>query len=93
MIHHCSTFKVFGNGEDKMILVADGQGYIVNNPFLTEMCVSVENIGAITTDLHFKCGQVDVISGHDLDKYINPYLDKSVLELMQIVNQKLRERD
>ena len=108
MISHCSSFKVFGNGSDKLILVADGIGYIVNNPFLREMCTSVDsceisNLNGnvfryslpthIKTDLHFQCGKIDTVSGKDLKKYINPYLDKSVLELMQIVNQKLIQRE
>jgi hypothetical protein len=100
-------FKVFGDGSDKIILVTDGIGYLVHNPFLTEVYTQVTVLdcqalgddykryisGPVSCDLTFKCGHIEVVTDEDLKKLITPLMDKSVLELMQIVNQKLKGRN
>jgi hypothetical protein len=106
----CNTneFKIFGDGTDKLILVSNGTGCVIHNPFLTEMSIHREYNtyqdwdgrliqrtqvpGLLSSELHLKCGQIETIQGKDLEKLINPIMNKSVLELMQIVNQKLKER-
>lgn len=105
LCNNTNEFKIFGDGTDRIILVSGGIGYVINNSFLTEMSIIqdyhhyVDLDGHIThiprdlsSELHFKCGKVEIIEGNNLEKYINPLMNKSVLDLMQIVNQKLKER-
>lgn len=104
MLSVCSRFQIFGDGTDKMILVADGQGFVIRNPLLYQMETTCHNIcfdtmgdrhvvpGRITTDLHFTAGEVETISAADLPAIYDPLMQKSVLELMQAVNKKLRDR-
>ena len=109
MLSHCHKFKIFGNGGNRLIFIAeDGDiqtAYIVNNPFLRSLEISSNsrkdydlsgNVymcqGSLSSELNFQAGEVEIVSGKDVAEIYDPVMQKSVVELMKVVNKKLSQR-
>ena len=110
MLSQCHNFKIFGDGGNRLIFIAeDGPvqtAYIVNNPFLYSMTQTCEAFecgtigtfekeyiqGPISSELNFHAGKIETISGKDIIDIYDPVMQKSVVELMKVVNKKLSQR-
>ena len=110
MLSQCHNFKIFGDGGNRLIFIAEDDpvqtAYIVNNPFLYSMTTTCDVIeheffgnfekvytqGLVSSELNFRAGKIEAISGKDIADIYDPVMQKSVVELMKVVNKKLSQR-
>lgn len=87
--------------------IADGSqnGFIVSNPFIDSLTVQRDMIdccslggerhfmtGYQRTSLSMQAGEVEFISGPDLERIYDPVMQRSICELLAAISTKLDER-
>lgn len=96
---------IVGYGNE-LVIITDNLAYVVADPFLSHFSVETHSMPVRTLGGHvvhqvpthqevsisMVGGAVDIVQGDNLHEKFDPVLKKSVLELMQIVNHKLKER-
>jgi hypothetical protein len=108
MLYSYNRFKVIGAGDKIVLITdgEDGQtGYVINNPFFDSMTMhdystfehdmwGGRNLipGRRTSEIILKAGEIETVTGPDLEKLYDPVMQKSVLDLMKIVNVKIMHR-
>jgi len=81
--------------------------YIIKNPFIRQIdvnqeCIEVGFLNSIyrehrpgfkTLTMELQSGEFDVISGKNLQDMFDPVMQKTVQELLSVINKKLDDRE
>ena len=83
---------IVGNSKEKMFIIFGGEAFLIKKPFLKSFGLSCFNNNTLDFELSFVCGEAKKIDMAEVDKTISISKDKSINDLLDIINEKLEER-